>query len=158
MFKSWVLNSWTLSSISFGNTFGVRTSYVCGTVGDGMAKLEKKGGVCLARQLFEIPRVAFPFFLPLRSYLISDVNALLAPSHCGLLPQHPPSHSTKAAKRLLAFRGLDDEMIQRHNSHFEVFHYIPYINELFLPARWWTLWGERNSWRFGTLVCKARRG
>lgn len=62
MFKSWVLNSWTLSSISFGNILGVRTSCVFGTVGDGTAKLEKKGGVCLVRHLFEIPRVAFPFF------------------------------------------------------------------------------------------------
>lgn len=47
--------------MSFGIIFGVRTSYVFGTVGDGTAKLEKKG-VGLVRRFFEIPRVAFPFF------------------------------------------------------------------------------------------------
>lgn len=54
------------------------------------------------------------FLLLLRSYLISDVNAPLATSQCGILPQHTHTFPfNKNGETVVGVRGTHDEMIQR---------------------------------------------
>lgn len=113
MFKPWVLVSWTLSSVSFGNILGVRASYVFGTVSDGTAKLEKKGGLGESVWSGDYSRYHVLRFLSFTTMILPNIRCQCpARVITGWFP--PPTLSfpfNKNGEMVVGVRGPHDEMI-----------------------------------------------